>query len=138
VRRTIALSVAVVLIAAEMSAQRTQYFFDALTTPSSKSAEDCHADVVRGCVAGRSDHGPDEAWLEVDSFTLDREDYVWLDDAIAEVVLVNRSKSSVRFPWSPDRPPCDDAQRDGWMPPHGSLTIEFFDTARHKRIFWCR
>jgi hypothetical protein len=112
----------VVSMALVAGQQVSPYVFDALTMPAPPPTQSCSA-IGQGCVSGQTPATP----LAVDSFTLDRNDYVWGEDAIAEILLGNRGKAAVTFPWSLVRPPCDAHQRAGFQPPHAALHIEFAD-----------
>ena len=117
-----------------ISGQRVPtYVFDAVTmaAPPSPPPNAC-SDIGRGCVSGGGPPTP----LSIESFTLDREDYVWLEDAIAEIFLVNRGTAGITFPWSLVHPPCDEHQRAGFQPPHAALHIEFADGRGHAVKLW--
>ena len=120
------MAAAVLVLSGGISGQQTAtHFVDVLTMSPAEPEESC-SPRGRGCVSGGG-----ELPLAIESLIFDRDAYVWSEDVLAEIVVVNRGRSSVRFPSSLKRPPCDELQRDGWMPPHASLIVEFTDRSRN-------
>lgn len=97
------------------------YVFDALTTPKPAREESC-SEIVRGGVG----QTPPSAFV-ISTLSLDREFYTWGDEAITELLVVNRGSAPVLFPWSIERPLCDDSQRRGFLPPHAAVVLELGD-----------